>query len=170
MQKQMKKCVLELLVLFMTAGLFGCGKKVTEYKNEFLVTANAQIREEEDGKRLVVTVDIDNQKNQEYKNVSYSLTLNKEAQHYIASGILTFEETDKMNVVSSQKAEEMEQENGKLLVTGFHHEWDMFLTTEADLKEYWNLSADGIYDAVKEVTVTITWDGGMQEEVCKLAI
>ena len=54
MRKQLKKYVLEMLVLLMTVGLFGCGKKVTEHKNEFLVTAKAHIREEEDGKRLII--------------------------------------------------------------------------------------------------------------------
>ena len=75
-----------------------------------------------------------------------------------------------MNVVPAEKAENMEMENGVPVVTGFQHEWDMLLTTKEDLAEYWNLSPDGINNALKALSVKIIWDGGQQEESVPLSL
>ena len=155
--------------IFGAVSLAVSNEQYTQAKT-FKVTANARINDEADGRRLVITVDIDNCKNKEYKNVSYKLQLNKEVEPYIASGILTFDENDKMNVVPAEKAENMEMENGVLVVTGFQHEWDMLLTTKEDLAEYWNLSPDGIDNALKALSVKIIWDGGKQEESVPLSL
>ena len=155
--------------IFGAVSLAVSNEQYTQAKT-FKVTANARINDEADGRRLVITVDIDNCKNKEYKNVSYKLQLNKEVEPYIASGIITFDENDKMNVVPAEKAENMERENGVLVVTGFQHEWDMLLTTKEDLAEYWNLSPDGINNALKALSVKIIWDGGKQEESVPLSL
>ena len=169
MQRLIKKLWYWILILLGVLEITGC-EKLVEQKEEFRVTANARINDEADGRRLVITVDIDNCKNKEYKNVSYKLQLNKEVEPYIASGILTFDENDRMNVVPAEKAENMEMENGVLVVTGFQHEWDMLLTTKEDLAEYWNLSPEGIDNALKALSVKIIWDGGKQEESVPLSL
>ena len=39
-----------------------------------------------------------------------------------------------------------------------------------DLAEYWNLSPDGIDNALKALSVKIIWDGGKQEESVPLSL
>ena len=158
-------CVMALIVV--TCIVQGCEKKVEE-KKVFSVTADAKISNDEGNKRLQIIVDIDNISDEDYKNVTYSLTLNKEVEPYIANGIITFVEDSKINVISYENEKIIKDNNAELSVTGFQHEWDMLLTTKDDLTEYWGLTQNGIYDALKAVVVEITWNGGKQEETIPL--
>ena len=74
----------------------------------------------------------------------------------------------KLNVISYENEKVIKDNNEELSVTGFQHEWDMLLTTKDDLTEYWGLTQNGIYDALKAVVVEITWNGGKQEETIPL--
>ena len=169
MQKIVRKrihyaCVMALIVV--TCVVQGCEKKVE--KKVFSVTADAKISNDEGNKRLQIIVDIDNISDEDYKNVTYSLTLNKEVEPYIANGIITFVEDSKINVISYENEKVIKDNNAEVSVTGFQHEWDMLLTTKDDLTEYWGIAQNGIYDALKAVTVEITWNGGKQEETVPL--
>ena len=95
------------------------GKKV------FSVTADAKISNDEGNKRLQIIVDIDNISDEDYKNVTYSLTLNKEVEPYIANGIITFVEDSKINVISYENEKVIKDNNEEVSVTGFQHEWNI---------------------------------------------
>lgn len=118
--------------------------------------------------RLVIKVSIENKTDNDYKNVEYYLRLNEEVKPYIASGIIEFPQ-EKMDVVSQKKFNEL-KEKGKLnsmespVLWGFEHEWNMSLTTEEYLKNYFNLSPNDFKNALKSITVTIHWDKGEQVE------
>ena len=122
--------------------------------------------------RIVIKVSIDNNTDKDYKNVEYYLRLNEEAKPYIASGIIEFHQ-EKMDVISQEKFKELKKK-GKLnsmgtpVIWGFEHEWNMSLTDEEYLRNYFDITPDGLADALKSVTVTIKWDGGEQVETVPL--
>lgn len=117
-----------------------------------------------DGKRLSITVDIENKTEERFKEVSYALELNPEVEPYIASGELRFE-SDKMDVYTKEEAEETEA-----YVWGFEHVWGMLLTTEKDLEEYSSTEQKKIVENLKELTVYVEWRGGKQVEKIPLEL
>lgn len=116
-------------------------------------------------KRLRLSIAIDNVTEEKYHNVYYKLKLNDEVKPYIATQTIQYT-SEKMDVVSQAAAAKVGTDNGstKPLVSGFKHEWDLLLTTEEDLKEYHDLSEDGIRTALKSITVQVFWHGGSQEK------
>ncbi len=118
---------------------------------------------------LVLKVSIENNTDQDYKNVEYYIGLNEEVKPYIASGIIEFHQ-EKMDVVSKGKINEL-KEKGELYsgetpaICGFEHEWNIPLTNEVYLKNHFKLSPDGLEDALQSMTVMIRWDGGKQTEI-----
>lgn len=118
-------------------------------------------------KRMCFEVTIKNISDKEFKNVWYELSLNKEAEPYIASGITSFT-SDKMDVTTFEKAQLMDEKNGIPIISGFTHEWNMLITSEEVLKEYYNLRIESLTENVKFFTVKVYWDGGEQKYVQKL--
>lgn len=117
-----------------------------------------------DGKRLSITVDIDNKTEERFKDVSYVLELNPEVKPYIACGELRFE-SDKMDVYTKKEAKETEA-----YVWGFEHEWGTLLTTEEDLEEYSSTEQKKIVENLKELAVYVEWRGGKQVEKIPLKL
>lgn len=117
-----------------------------------------------DGKRLSVTVDIENTTEERFKDVSYVLELNPEVKPYIACGELRFE-SDKMDVYTKEEAKETEA-----YVWGFEHVWGTLLTTEEDLEEYSSTEQKKIVENLKELTVYVKWRGGEQVEKIPLEL
>lgn len=64
----------------------------------------------------------------------------------------------------------IEEKNGVPVIWAFVHNWGLLLTTEEDLQTYHGVSREGIWKAVKTVTVDIHWDGGKQKEVIPLSL
>lgn len=117
-----------------------------------------------DGKRLPITVDIENKTEERFKDVSYVLELNPEVKPYIACGELRFE-SDKMDVYTKKEAKETEA-----YVWGFEHEWGTLLTTEEDLEEYSSTEQKKIVENLNELTVYVEWRGGKQVEKIPLEL
>ena len=118
---------------------------------------------------LVLKVSIENNTDQDYKNVEYYIGLNEEVKPYVASGIIEFHQ-EKMDVLSKGKINEL-KEKGELYsgetpaICGFEHEWNIPLTNEVYLKNHFKLSPDGLENALQSMTVMIRWDGGKQTEI-----
>ena len=120
--------------------------------------------------RIIINTEINNTTDAEFHDVSYTLTLNEEAQPYIASQQMTYAPVtaaERMNVVSEKTAASASNLPDNT-VCGFSSEWDMLLTTKEDLAEYENKQPEGLYDAVQNLTVEINWDGGSQSEIIPL--
>ncbi|MGN9165394.1 hypothetical protein ACTNDY_09000 [Tissierellaceae bacterium HCP3S3_D8] len=112
--------------------------------------------------RLIIKVSILNTTNQEFKNVYYEFELNPDIEPFIASQVLKFT-SDKFYVTTVQQAA-ADSKSEILKVSGFEHNWNMLLTPNTELIEYYNRKPDDIYDALKTITIKIKWDGGEQEE------
>lgn len=78
-------------------------------------------------------------------------------------------ESDPFYVVPKD-SEARGMKNGLIKVTGLEDTWSPTITTEEDLKEYFHLEFDDIYDYIKSYTVTITWKGGKQEDVLPILL
>lgn len=131
-------------------------EKISNENDTFQILGGTQ-------KRLIVTISIDNMTNLKYKNTWFELELNKEMKPYIASQIIKYTSGEKMDVTTSDEAKISDKNvNSKPMISGFEHEWGLLLLTEDELKEYFDLSPEGICDALKEITVRIYWDGGKE--------
>lgn len=140
-----------------------------------ITTDNSGMNDENPAKRLVIDVSIKNAEDKEFSNAGYKLSLNKEAEPYIASQVLEFTQERGIHILPKDKFDEYVNKDehtvdGEPIALGFDASWDMLLTTEEDLQEYHKLTPDGIYDSVKELYVDIYWDGGEQHETVSLKI
>lgn len=111
---------------------------------------------------MSIQVTINNISDKELKNVWFELSLNKETEPYIASHIISYQ-SDKMDVTTFEKAQLMKEKDGKPMISGFIHTWDMLLTTDKNLDEYNNLKTDELAKSIKFLNVIVHWDGGKQE-------
>lgn len=121
---------------------------------------NNVIKSETVNKYLRIKVEINNITDQEYDDVWFKLELNKEVEPYLAAGICEYISDEKMHVIPQASNNENNTTAGS--ITGFLHEWEMQLTAEEDLKEYYDMTQDGIKKALKEICVTVYWNGGEQ--------
>lgn len=119
-------------------------------------------------KRMEIVISITNEDESAYNNTKYKVAFNEEAGKFIASGVLE-RESDPFYMLP-KGTEVAGMKNGLVEVTGFVDDWTPLITQEEDLKEYSNLEFDDIYEYVKSYTVTITWDGGMQEEILPIKL
>jgi len=126
-----------LLILILTLFLLlpGCQKKnVLSLDQPFLITvSNPEIQEEDGVKYLFLSVEIMNKTENDYHDVHYTLSLNKEITPFIGSQIIDFK-SDQFTVTTPEKASANKLPT--LLVIGFKHNWSMAITEESDLKEY----------------------------------
>ena len=118
--------------------------------------------------RLLVSVLISNVTNLEFKEVWYELQLNSEVEPYIASHILKFA-SDKMDITTQEEALAAGSKDGPI-IWGFSYEWEMLLTSEEDLDSYYDLSPEGLAEALKSITVQINWSDGTQSETIPLEL
>lgn len=118
--------------------------------------------------RLLVSVLISNVTNLEFKEVWYELQLNLEVEPYIASHILKFA-SDKMDITTQEEALAAGSKDGPI-IWGFSYEWEMLLTSEEDLDSYYDLSPEGLAEALKSITVQINWSDGTQSETIPLEL
>ena len=119
-------------------------------------------------KRIDLTISITNEQNVAYDNTKYKVAFNEEAKKFIASGVLE-KESDPFYVVP-KGSEANGMSNGLIEVTGFVDNWSPQITTDEDLKDYFNLEFGDIYEHIKSYTVTITWNGGQQEEILSIVL
>lgn len=136
-----------------------------------LMEENSEVAVKNINYYLSICVTIENKTKNDFQNVSFKLILNKEVSPFIASHILEYD-SEKMNVTSEKKAEaSVLEKSDELLIYGFSHTWDMLLTTEGDLREYYdNLSVEEISDYLQSIQVDISWDGGSQSKTIDLSL
>lgn len=145
----MKKRLLSLLLLCCMM-LAGCGASAP--KDPFTLTAEPVQLVTEDGVSSVkLCVAIDNLTEQDFKNVSYTVSFSKEAED--AVGPLTSPASEPMNVTTEEKAVDAED-----AVWGF--EWNQRIELPETVKNPQEL--------FQELTVNITWDGGKQSTAVPL--
>lgn len=125
-------------------------------------------------KRLLLEVSIINQSAENYPNTEYVLKLNEEVRPFISSQILEFhqEKRDIYSLEECMASDEkgIKQLDGKPMTYAFNHSWSMLLTTEDDLKTYYELESAEIYSALKNMEVEIYWDGGNQREILEIKL
>lgn len=114
-------------------------------------------------KYLVINLSIENIYDEEYRDVQYSMKLNHEVKPFIASGIISFE-SDRFWVTPKSIAAES-RNTLPLKVSGFDHNWNLLLTSEADLEDYHDKTLSELLDHLKSLEVQVKWSGGMQTEI-----
>lgn len=119
-------------------------------------------------KRLEISISITNEQNATYDNTRFKVALNEEAKKFIASGVIE-RESDSFYIVP-KGSEPDEMNNGLIEVTGFEDTWSPQITSDEDLKEYYDLDFDDISEHIKSYIVTVEWDGGQQEEVLPITL
>lgn len=147
----------------------GCQKKnALSFDQPFLITvSNPEIQEEDGVKYLFLSVEIMNKTENDYHDVHYTLSLNKEITPFIGSQIIDFK-SDQFTVTTPERASANKLPT--LLVIGFKHNWSMAITEESDLKEYTNYNLEQLTENLKTVTVLVEWNNGKQEYVQNVSI
>ena len=150
--------VIGLFVLISNQVFFGkkvdCVSELTPF--EIHIDTPQFVKEDEDV-RMVLKVDISNKTDMEFDDVWFEIMMNQEVEPYIATHIISYK-SEPMDVTTQKNAISLEATKEKPNISGFTHNWDMLLTTEADLKEFYNLSPDGIMDSLKYIQVIVHWD------------
>lgn len=141
--------------------------KVISKQQEVFVDNNLKQTNQQE-KRLVLSVLINNVTDMDFKKVWFELQFNSEVKPYIASQKIKYT-SDKMDVTTYEKAL-LADSKDKPIVWVFSHEWDMLLTTEQDLISYHDLSPEKLVEDLKSITVNVHWSGGMQEITIPLEI
>lgn len=186
----MKKNKLRLWIfplLFLLAGCIRITEGPIDSAEPFKITAEASIiREpkkvsnekgelipvEGEDSRLIIKTSVLNATQKDYKNVSYTLTLNEEVKPYLAAQILEMKPVESMDVITEEKQKELDARGQEEtpVTFGFENEWGMLLTSEEDLEEYSSLEPEGIFEALKSIQVDVVWDGGMQRTILPLTL
>jgi hypothetical protein len=150
----------------------------SDHKDPFLIHVNSVKIENENptetgslnattkseiSKYLVIDLSIENIYDGEYRNTKYSMKLNHEVTPFIASGIISFE-SERFWVAPKSIAAES-RNTLPLKVTGFVHNWNLLLTSEADLETYHGKKFSELPDHLKSIEVQVKWSGGMQTEI-----
>lgn len=118
--------------------------------------------------RLNLTVSINNKTNLVLDNVQYKIRLNESAKPFIASGIIERISDNFFRIVPQNSKEPQYEQpvNGLISVTGFKDTWSPLITTDEDLEEFTDYKPNDIYENIN--TVTVTWDGGSQQESIRI--
>ncbi|MDO4523207.1 MAG: hypothetical protein Q4B57_08705 [Eubacteriales bacterium] len=141
--------------------------QTSEYSEEcpFQVTANNfELKQDtvEKVTHLSYTVEINNMTDFAYKDVWFTIAPKK-----ILSPYVTEYESDKKDITSREKAEEHAKDNTDTPAGGFDVTNETLLPLEDKLKKEHQITLEDIKDAMSEITVTIHWTGGSQEEKLK---
>jgi len=115
---------------------------------------------------VAFTISIVNQTDKNFHNVWYEFSLNEEVKPFIGSGILGYK-SEPMDVTSRDKA--VRSEDAKT-VSGFESSYQMGLTPQDTLEEYYQLEQSEVVSALKEIEIKVFWDGGSQVAVCPVRI
>lgn len=158
------KNYLILLLYTLTLLLSGCSAERsadTTEKTPFVVTAEPLKLTKGDEKQTVrmLIIIISNQTDSEFRQVSYTVSFNKEIQT-IADGAVppAYPASEPMDVTTKEKAAQANSTAEKPSVTGFSFERSIDLPADAG----------NLKNAFREITVAIKWDGGSQTEVIPL--
>lgn len=185
MKKQRKVVTLFLAIsiiilscIFVSNLLLPNNENTSEHEDPFLIRINGVKIENENptetgslnattkseiSKYLVIDLSIENIYDGEYRNTKYSIKLNHEVTPFIASGIISFE-SERFWVAPKSIAAES-RNTLPLKVTGFVHNWNLLLTSEADLETYHGKKLNELLDHLKSIEVQVKWSGGMQTEI-----
>lgn len=170
--------IMILAGIFVSNLLLPNNENTSEHEDPFLIRINGVKIENENptetgslnattkseiSKYLVIDLSIENIYDGEYRNTKYSMKLNHEVTPFIASGIISFE-SERFWVAPKSIAAES-RNTLPLKVTGFVHNWNLLLTSEADLETYHGKKFSELPDHLKSIEVQVKWSGGMQTEI-----
>lgn len=170
MKKSLKLCLIFISIILLIWIIYTtCILQTPEahYENPFdisvsdvkIVSENSSSSDEIE-KSLYLKILIENNLNAEFNDVWFKTTLNKEVEPYIATHVLSFT-SEPINIITKEKAQENIGKSSD--ACGFEFNWQMVLTDDDTLKEYYNLdSSNGLQESLKSVTIEMFWNSGEQ--------
>lgn len=183
-----KKVTLFIIIATMMVVFTSCGNdKADDVKSESsgakldITVKSASITEEPSADKnddlannLTLKFKIENNTDQDFYNVNIKMTFNEEAKPYM-NNILEYSYMGINDIYSKEKYEELVKE-GKTDVDGRIYGWSfncgrsIGLASQTDSSEKAAPTTEDVYEAIKNVSFDITWDGGEQHEVFELDI
>lgn len=123
-------------------------------------------------KRLTIDLMVTNETEFDFSNVWIQCEWNDEVIPFLASQIATYTSSE-VYITSYEKYMSIDDAvtaDGKPIVWGIQHNWSQLLTSEDDLNIYHGSTQIKLADALKNITVTIYWDGGSQTETIDVSL